>query len=78
MGEMENNPHPRSLENAAVIVQNAGVSPPVLPENDMMLFMRQLMAQMKMSSEENNSRMEAMSRKMDVMGDEIKREMSEG
>ena len=29
MGEMENNPHPRSLGNAAVIAQNAGLSPPV-------------------------------------------------
>ena len=76
MGEMENNPHPRSLENAAAIAQNAGLSPPVQPEIDMMLFMRQLMAQMKMSSkenrkmDENNSRMEAMSRKMDVKGEE--------
>ena len=66
MGEMENNPHPRFLENAAAIAQNAGLSPPVQPENDMMLFMRQLMAQMKMSSE-------AMSRKMDVKGEETNR-----
>ena len=51
MLEMENNPHPRSLENAAPIAQNVGLSPPVQPEIDMMLFMRQLMAQMKMSSE---------------------------
>ena len=56
MGEMENNRHPRPQVNAAAIAQNAGLSPPVQPKNDMMLFMRQLMAQMKMSSE-------AMSRK---------------
>ena len=36
MGEMENNPHPRPQENAAPIAQNAGLSPPVQPENDMM------------------------------------------
>ena len=49
-----------------------------------MLLMGQFMAQMKMLSEENNRKMEVMSRKMDenstkidVMGDEIKREMSE-
>ena len=75
MGEMENNAHPRSLENVAPIMQNAGLSPPVLPENGMMLLMRQLMAQMKMSSEENNSRMEAMSRKTDVKGEETNSRM---
>ena len=71
---MENNPHHWPLENAAPIAQNAGLSPPVQPEIDMMLFMRKLMAQMKMSSEEN-SRMEAMSRKMDVKGEETNSRM---
>ena len=77
MGEMENNPHPRSLENAAPIAQNARLSPPVQPENDMMLFMRQLMAQIKMSSDamsrkmdENNRKMDENNRKMDVKGEE--------
>ena len=57
MGEMENNPHPRSLENVAPTAQNAELSPPVQPKIDMM-FMRQLMAQMKTLSEENNRKMD--------------------
>ena len=75
MGEMENNLHPRPQENAAAIAQNAGLSPPVQPENDMMWCLRQIRAEVIMMDKENNrkmdrmseenSRMEAMSRKMD-------------
>ena len=80
----KNDSHPRSLENAAPIVQNGELSQPVQPENDTMLFMRQLLAQITMMDQNNSSRMDAMSRKMDensrkmdMMEDEIKREMSE-
>ena len=62
MGELENNPHPWPLENAAPIAQNAGLSPPVQPENDMMWCLRKIMAEVIMMGEENNRKMGRMSR----------------
>ena len=84
MGVVENNSHPRPSENSATILQNGGLLQQVQPENDIMLFIRKLMAKMNMMSEDNksqikimdknNSRIDMMSREMDT----VSRKMDDG